>query len=185
LTFLRFFDVFGGASELAVAALLFEGDVLFVALVSEVALFGSASFRSAILTGEAPFDRRAASVIKFGKWMSEPGAFLGDPQVDVCYGRGFVTHWSAESSKEDGAALEARSSGGTAGFVVEVNEWRRCGLRARGLGECSVAWFAERQEDPGRGSERQWRGSASPTFLADLLTAAPSSWKHPRSSHTD
>ena len=41
-----------------------------------------------------------------------------------------------------------------------------------GWGECSVAWFTERQEDPGRGSERQWRGSALPTFLADLLTAA-------------
>ena len=52
----------------------------------------------------------------------------------MCYGREFVTHWSAESGKEDGAALEARSFGGTAEFVVEVNEWRRCGLRARGLG---------------------------------------------------
>ena len=84
MTFLRFFEVFGGASELAVAALLFRGDVLFVALVSEVALFGSASLQSVILAGEAPFDRRAASVIKFGKWMSGPGAFLGDPQVDAC-----------------------------------------------------------------------------------------------------
>jgi hypothetical protein len=38
LTFLRFLDVFAGASELVAAALFFEGDLLFGALGSEVAL---------------------------------------------------------------------------------------------------------------------------------------------------
>jgi hypothetical protein len=76
LTFLRFFEVFAGASELVVAALFFEDDLLFGALVSDVALLCSGSLGSVILTGEAPFDRRAASVIKLGKWMSEPVLFL-------------------------------------------------------------------------------------------------------------
>jgi hypothetical protein len=66
LTFLRFLDVFAGASELVAAALFFEGDLLFGALGSEVALLWSASSCSVMVTGEAPFDRRAASVIKFG-----------------------------------------------------------------------------------------------------------------------
>jgi hypothetical protein len=76
LTFLRFFDVFAGASELVVAALFFEDGLLFSALLSDETLLCSGSLGSVMLTGDAPFDRRAASVIKFGKWMSEPVLFL-------------------------------------------------------------------------------------------------------------
>jgi hypothetical protein len=65
-TFLRFLGGFAGASELVALGLLLEGEWLLGALVSVATLSLSASVCSVILAGEAPFDRRAASVIKCG-----------------------------------------------------------------------------------------------------------------------
>jgi hypothetical protein len=74
LTFLRFFEVFTGASELVAGALFFEGELLLGALASVATLFRSASLPSVILTEDAPLDCRAASVIK-------------DDQADGCQNR--------------------------------------------------------------------------------------------------
>jgi hypothetical protein len=78
-----------------------------------------------------------------------------------------------EHRMEQRRSNSARSTffGGMAESVVDVNEWRRCGLRARGLVNVHVAWFAEAQEHPGRTSEHQSRRQC----LASHLTTAPSS----------
>ena len=65
-TFLRFFGGFAGASVLVALGLLFVGDWLLDTSLSGAALSLSASLGSVMVAGEAPFDRRATSVIKCG-----------------------------------------------------------------------------------------------------------------------
>ena len=65
-TFLRFFGGFAGASELVALGLLFAGEWALDTSLSGATLSLSVSLDSAMLSGEAPFDRRAASVIKCG-----------------------------------------------------------------------------------------------------------------------
>ena len=65
-TFLRFFGGFAGASELVALGVLFAGEWALDTSLSGATLSLSVSLDSAMLSGEAPFDRRAASVIKCG-----------------------------------------------------------------------------------------------------------------------
>jgi hypothetical protein len=100
--------------------------------------------------------------------VSEPGAFLGDAQVHVCYDRGLVTHWSIGKRKEGRGAPGTRSlvaqqicSGGRR--VAE--EWfqkHESEVNVRGRVLCRTEPW---KEDPGASEDAQSRRNAPPDLL--------------------
>jgi len=114
LTFLRFFDVFAGASELAAVGLGLEGELFLEALVS----CSSASLCSVMATDEAPFDRFAASGIQCARWAGlRAGCFLSlGVAQSMCHGRDMATRWRPGSNRE---GPESTLDGGTAEFGVK------------------------------------------------------------------
>ena len=121
MTFLRFFEVFAGASEPVAVGLVFEGEALFGAFGSEATLALLASPCSVMATGEDPLDRRAASVIQCGKWVGRSRMlFLEMRGLDWCHYRDLVTHCSIARSSEGRQAPEAAT------FVARTSlSWRK------------------------------------------------------------
>ena len=123
LTFLRFFDVFAGASELAAVGLGLEGELFLEALVS----CSSASLCSVMATGEAPFDRFAASGIQRARWAGlRAGCFLLLELRSLCTTAGIWPHGGGPEATEKGQ--KARWMVAQQSLGSRVNEWRRCGF---------------------------------------------------------
>lgn len=129
LTFLLFFDVFADASELVAAGLPFEGDVLCGGLVSGATLALSASLCSVILTGEAPLDRRAASVIQCGKWVGRSRMLFSEMRRLMCATTGVSSRIGAPKEAKQVQKRQEHVLGRTTEAVVEVKAWRRCSFK--------------------------------------------------------
>jgi hypothetical protein len=82
LTFLRFFALFGCASEPATERFSFDGELLLRVLAEAASLLRSVSLEVVISLEGAPLGFRATSVMCGG---SGPVPFLGEPQINTSY----------------------------------------------------------------------------------------------------
>ena len=152
LTFLRFFDVFAGASEPVAVGLVFEGELFLEALVSCVDLGSSASLCSVMATGEAPFDRFAASGIQGARWAGlraglRAGCFFLLLELrSLCTTAGIWPHSGGPEATEKGQ--KARWMVAQQSLGSRVNEWRRCGFcgRAGQVNVCGREGLPDRRD---------------------------------------